>query len=195
MFTVNVIGGPQAVDDFVAINSGTTQIGIDVLGNDQITDNLIPSVRAVTQPNDGIITFNESNSTFTFEVNESFVDLNQFQYEICYECDGNDLCSQAIVSIELRDTSCLVPSLITPNGDGFNDELVINCLRGEDFPDAEMIIYNQWGDEVYRRKPYGNGVWWDGTYNGEPVTDGTFYYLFTKESGGSVTRGYITVYR
>lgn len=195
MFTVNVIGGPVANDDFVAINSGTTEIGIDFLVNDEITDNVIPSVRAVTQPNDGVITFDESNSTFLFTVNESFVDLNQFQYEICYECDGADLCSQAIISIELQDTSCVVPSLITPNGDGFNDELIINCLRGEDFPDAEMIIYNQWGDEMFRRKPYGNGVWWDGTYDGRPVTDGTYYYIFRKESGDSVNRGYITVYR
>ncbi len=195
MFTVNVIGAPTAMDDFVAINSGTTEIGIDILGNDGINPNVTPSVRAVTQPNDGTITFDEMTQTFLFAVDESFIDLNQFQYEVCYNCDGNDLCSQAIVTIELQDTSCMVPSLLTPNNDGFNDELIINCLRGEDFPNAEMIIYNQWGDEVYRRKPYGNGVWWDGTYNGEPVTDGTFYYLFTKETGGSVTRGYLTVYR
>ncbi len=194
-FVVNVTGAPVAIDDFVAINSGTTEIGIDILGNDELTENVIPSVRAVTQPNDGVITFDDINQTFLFAVDESFVDLNQFQYEICYECDGMDLCSQAIVTIELQDTSCMVPSLITPNDDGFNDELIINCLRGEDFPDAEMIIYNQWGDEVYRRKPYGNGVWWDGTYNGDPVTDGSYYYLFTKETGGSVTRGYLTVYR
>ena len=194
-FTINVIGGPVANDDFVAINSGTTEIGIDILGNDELTTNVDPTVRAVTQPNDGVVTFNEAEQTFLFSVNESFIDLNQFVYEVCYECDGDDLCSQAIVTIELQDTSCMVPSLITPNNDGFNDELIINCLRGEDFPDAEMIIYNQWGDEVYRRKPYGNGVWWDGTYNNDPVTDGTFYYLFTKETGGSVTRGYLTVYR
>ncbi len=195
LFTVNVIGGPVANDDFVAINSGTTEIAIDILRNDELTADVDPAVRPVTQPNDGVVTFDETTQTFVFAVNESFVDLNQFQYEVCYECDGNDLCSQAIVTIELQDTSCVVPSLITPNDDGFNDELIINCLRGEDFPDAEMIIYNQWGDEVYRRKPYGNGVWWDGRYNGAPVTDGSYYYLFTKETGGSVTRGYLTVYR
>ena len=195
MFTINVIGEPNAMDDFVAINSGTTEIGIDILGNDGLTPGTIPNVTAVTQPNDGTITFNEAEQTFLFSVDESFIDLNQFQYEVCYECDGIDLCSQAIVTIELQDTSCTVPSLITPNNDGFNDELIINCLRGEDFPEAEMIIYNQWGDEVFRRKPYGNGIWWDGTYNDEPVTDGTFYYLFTREPGGSVSRGYLTVYR
>lgn len=195
MFIVNAIGGPVAVDDFVAINSGTTEIGIDILINDQITDNVIPNVRAVTQPNDGTITYDDVSQTFLFAVNESFVDINQFQYEVCYECDGTDLCDLAIVTIELQDTSCMVPSLITPNNDGFNDELIINCLSGDDFPDAEMIIYNIWGDEIYRRKPYGNGVWWDGTFNGDPVTDGSFYYLFTKETGGSVTKGYLTVYR
>ena len=193
--TINVTGAPVAVEDFVAINSGTTQISINVLDNDQITPNVNPSVRAVTQPNDGVVTFNETDQVFLFDIAENFVDLNQFQYEVCYECDGTDLCSQAIVTIELQDTSCTVPSLITPNNDGFNDELIISCLRGEEFPDSEMVIYNQWGDEIYRRKPYGNGVWWDGTYNGEPVSDGTYYYLYTKETGGSVTRGYLTIYR
>jgi len=195
MFLVSVLGTPEASDDFVAINSGTTEVFIDILINDEILENVTPTVTAVTQPNNGVITFEESNQTFLFEVDESFVDLNQFQYEVCYECDGEDLCSQAIVTIELQDTSCIVPSLITPNGDGFNDELIINCVRGDDFPEAEMIIYNQWGDEVFRRKPYGNGIFWDGTYNGDPVVDGTYYYLFTLEEGGSVSRGYLTVFR
>ena len=193
--TIDVIGAPVANDDFVAINSGTTEIGIDILENDEITENVTPVVRALTQPNDGVVAFDDLSQTFLFSVNESFVDINQFLYEVCYECDGADLCNQAIVTIELQDTSCMVPSLITPNNDGFNDELIISCLRGDDFPNAEMIIYNQWGDEVYRRKPYGNGEWWDGTYNEDPVTDGSYYYLFTKETGGSVTRGYLTVYR
>ena len=70
MFTVNVIGGPVAVDDFVAINSGTTEIGIDILGNDEITSNVNPSVRAVTQPNDGTITFDEPTQTFLFAVDD-----------------------------------------------------------------------------------------------------------------------------
>jgi len=192
--TINTVGAPEANDDFVAINEQTTEIAFNVLSNDVITMGAIPIVEAVTQPNNGTLTY-DGNGVFTFQVGDNFPDLNQFQYQVCYECNGADLCSTAIVTIEVQDTSCVVPTIITPNNDGFNDELIISCLRGEDFPDAEMTIYNQWGDEVYRRKPYGNGVWWDGTYNGNPVTDGTFYYIFKKTNNDDPSRGYITVYR
>lgn len=191
---INTVGEPEANDDFVAINEETTEIAFNVLSNDIITMGTIPTVEALTQPNNGTLTY-DGDGVFSFAVGDNFPDLNQFQYELCYECNGEDLCNTAIVTIQLQDTSCVVPSIITPNDDGFNDELIISCLRGEDFPDAEMTIYNQWGDEVYKRKPYGNGVWWDGTYNGDPVTDGTFYYIFTKSNNDTATRGYITVYR
>lgn len=192
--TITTIGEPIANNDVVNINNETTEISFNVLSNDSIASGVTPEVTATSQPPNGTLTYN-GDGIFTFGVGSGFNNIGQFQYEVCYDCQGSSLCSTAIVTIEVQDTSCTVPTLITPNNDGFNDELVISCLSGEDFPDAEMIIFNQWGDEVYRRKPYGNNVWWDGTYNGNPVTDGTYYYIFKRTEDGTAEKGYITVYR
>jgi gliding motility-associated-like protein len=85
--------------------------------------------------------------------------------------------------------------VITPDNDGFNEFLIIDCLRAgaSQFPDNELIILNQWGDEIYRASPYDNT--WDGTYEGEPVPDGTYFYIFKESDGVPVQKGFITVIR
>jgi gliding motility-associated-like protein len=67
-----------------------------------------------------------------------------------------------------------IPTVITPNGDGVNDTWVIKNL--ETYHQAEIQIFNRWGNEVYHNTgPYtGN---WDGTYNGQPLPDGAYFYV------------------
>lgn len=65
-------------------------------------------------------------------------------------------------------------TVITPNGDGYNDLWYIKpvILPGESY---EVMIYNRWGDEVYSSSTYAND--WDGTYEGEPLPQGAYYYV------------------
>jgi large repetitive protein len=88
--------------------------------------------------------------------------------------------------------SCKIPSIITPNDDGLNDELKIPCLS-DDNPDSEIMIFNEWGDRVYFAKPYRNN--WRGTYKSEPLPDGTYFYVFTAQSYSTVQKGSITIFR
>ncbi|WP_436491547.1 gliding motility-associated C-terminal domain-containing protein [Chitinophaga sp. ARDCPP14] len=62
-----------------------------------------------------------------------------------------------------------IPNVITPNGDGRNDKLVIKGL--ENYPASSIAIYNRWGNEVYYNSSYHNE--WDG--NG--LTESTYYYV------------------
>lgn len=55
------------------------------------------------------------------------------------------------------------PNAFTPNNDGKNDFF----LKGYD-----LVILNRWGQELYRGK---DG--WDGTYKGDKVSPGTYYYV------------------
>lgn len=65
--------------------------------------------------------------------------------------------------VELTITVADFPNAFTPNGDGRND----NFLKG-----FELVIINRWGQELYK------GVdGWDGTFNGERVSPGTYYYI------------------
>ncbi|KAA5531680.1 gliding motility-associated C-terminal domain-containing protein, partial [Paenimyroides baculatum] len=72
---------------------------------------------------------------------------------------------------------------VTPNGDGYNDELV---LKGIDcYPGNRVDIYNRWGVLVYETKNYNsNGNTFKGYANGRVTVSkdsmlptGTYYYV------------------
>jgi len=62
----------------------------------------------------------------------------------------------------------------SPNGDGINDGWQIENL--EDFPDVVVEIYNRWGQLLFTSEP-GYKDPWEGTFNGNPVPVGTYYYI------------------
>ncbi len=84
-----------------------------------------------------------------------------------------------------------IPNAITPNGDGVNDVWNIRYL--ELFPNNEIIVMNRWGDIVYSLNPYT--IPWDGRYNGNPVPDGTYYYIIKLKDVSKVLNGPLTVVR
>ena len=95
-------------------------------------------------------------------------------------------------------------NVITPNGDGTHDELMIEGL--ENFPDNTIRIYNRWGVLVYTTKAYNTeGNVFDGSSQGRvtikqerdlPV--GTYFYIldYTDVVGNSNTKtGYLYLNR
>ena len=89
--------------------------------------------------------------------------------------------------------TCTAPNIITPNGDGINDAFVIPCLETGNFLQNEVSIFNQWGDEIYRSAPYNND--WRGTYNGEDVPAGTYYYVIAFDRNTEPTAGFLVIER
>ena len=79
-------------------------------------------------------------------------------------------------------------NVITPNGDGINDKLVIKNL--EKFVPCKLNIYNSSGENIYSSTNYQNN--WDGTYKGKFLPEGTYYYgLETKD--GKLYKGAINI--
>ncbi len=107
---------------------------------------------------------------------------------------------EELVSIRVDDgTICLEAStIITPEGDGFNEEFMIGCLSR--YSDNRLEIYNRWGQLVYLADNYNNGNLWRGTNrrDGE-VPDGVYFYVFKyvdPSTGGEQTqKGAVTVLR
>jgi gliding motility-associated-like protein len=85
--------------------------------------------------------------------------------------------------------------VITPDGNGANDEFIIFCI-GE-FPDNFLQIYNRWGQLVYETENYDNS--WSGkTKNGQDLPEGPYYYVieFRDPDNNLVQRkGSITILR
>ena len=81
-------------------------------------------------------------------------------------------------------------SLFTPNGDGINDywHLPFIDLLGE----VSVKVYNRQGKLVYDSKAYAND--WDGTYNGNPLPEGAYYYIIDSETGGLI-KGVVNIVR
>ncbi len=190
---IAVAEDPLAVADDYSVSPGDS-ITFDVSENDVVTSSISTTVSVLTPPLSeirGTLVVN-ADGTMTYTAPEGFAGTVQFIYQICNNC-MSESCATAAVTITIIDDSCLVPNVITPNGDDVNDALVIGCLEGN-FPDSEIQIFNRWGDEVFYAQPYLND--WKGTWEGKDLPDGTYYYIFTPDVGiGEVDKGYITIFR
>ncbi|WPV66730.1 Ig-like domain-containing protein [Chitinophaga sp. LS1] len=82
-------------------------------------------------------------------------------------------------------------NLLTPNGDGKNDKWIINDLSR--YPNNDLTIYDRTGRVVYHQKNYSNE--WNGTYNGSPLAEGTYYYILKADGYNTPAKGFITIIR
>lgn len=79
------------------------------------------------------------------------------------------------VEIVVLENKIIVPNVITPNGDGVNDYLVIKGLQY--YPHSTLNIFDRWGKEVYTTTNYTNN--WDGG----DQSDGVYFYILTLNTG------------
>jgi large repetitive protein len=103
--------------------------------------------------------------------------------------------SSAKVAIDVNGNdvnACFIPNLVTPNGDGDNDSFYIPCA--DSYPESELTVYNRLGSQVYNTRNYKND--WQGTYNGELLPAGTYYYTYKLKPADSTCQiGYLTIIR
>jgi gliding motility-associated-like protein len=81
--------------------------------------------------------------------------------------------ASVIVTVLPAQPDVIVPNLLTPNGDGFNEFL--NITNIDIYPLNELYIFNAYGQVIYQASPYNNE--WAATFNGTKVPDGTYYYI------------------
>ena len=76
-------------------------------------------------------------------------------------------------------SSIIIPNIITPNGDGFNDEFRVKSVG---LGREEMMIYNRWGKKVFTWNQV-NG-YWDGKDASREYSDGVYFYVFSADGAG-----------
>jgi len=174
---INYLEPPVARnDDYVLDFQGN--FVFDPTENDEMADGAEVNF---TELPAGSEVIDNGDGTFTFRAPPNFVGEVEVRYEI-----SNEGCAASLGLIYFligEDAACVPPNIFTPNGDGMNDMFVVPCLiDGSRFPDSQVTIYNQWGDEVYRSgKPYTSD--WDGTFQGNQLPVATYFY--TIDFGGS----------
>ena len=91
------------------------------------------------------------------------------------------------------ETDVYIPNAFSPNGDGVNDILYVRSNYIDEFT---MIIYNRWGQEVFKTSSLGQG--WDGKFNNQDLSpDAYAYYILVKCTDGEeyTKRGNISLLR
>ncbi len=104
------------------------------------------------------------------------------------EADRNSHDNEALATVEIIELT--IPNVFTPNGDGVNDLFVIRGI--ELFPQHRLVIFNRWGNEIYRSDNYRND------WNGGGISEGTYYYVLevkTQNGRWQTFKGFITIIR
>jgi len=84
----------------------------------------------------------------------------------------------------------IIPNVFTPNGDGFNDLLVIKGLR----KGSALYVYDRTGKEVFYSTDYTHD--WDGRdKKGEELPPGTYWYVLVPSHLNEVFKGFIYLKR
>jgi gliding motility-associated-like protein/uncharacterized repeat protein (TIGR01451 family) len=76
------------------------------------------------------------------------------------------------VSVNVTSVNLDAPNVVTPNGDGKNDFLIVPGI--ENYPGSKVSIYNRWGNEVYHSENYDND------WAGRGLSEGTYFYMLNR---------------
>jgi gliding motility-associated-like protein len=184
----------------------TDSQGCTVTGSAQITQPAILALDAVPtearcpDSNDGSIALSISGGTSPYSViwNDGITTQNRTgllpgTYSVVVT-DMNS-CAQPL-STEvgyIGAFDCLIiPDIITPNNDGYNDEWRIRNI--DIYPDAEVRVYNRWGKMIFKTKNI-SGNPWNGRYKGKLVPTDSYHYILYLNDGSEPRSGVISVIR
>ena len=98
------------------------------------------------------------------------------------------------------DADIVVFNSFTPDGDGVNDQWVIEDI--ESFPDNTVRLFNRWGNLIYEETGYNNQdrAWNAERTNGvgfgsDRVPDGTYFYVIDLGDGSPSRSGFVVIKR
>ncbi len=183
---VPVLDPPVANMDTDTILENQTVL-LNVMGNDDF-EGTIDTLYIVEQSDNGTVIVTAANEIIYTPTPEycNMVSPDEFRYAICNE--GG--CDTTTVNVYIACDELEVKNAFSPNNDGINDSFVIEGVEG--FPNNELLIFNRWGNMIYKMSGYDNS--WIGTFDGKDIPDGTYFYLFD-EGNGNIRSGYIQIQR
>lgn len=128
--------------------------------------------------------YQSSNGRFTIPAGNSNI---YYLSQVSGECES----ARTAVAVKFNLSQNDIPNTISPNGDGINDYWNIKEL--ENYPGAEVEVFNRYGQQVFYSKGYARPF--DGTSNSKPLTAGVYYYIINLHLPCSLISGYLTIIR
>jgi gliding motility-associated-like protein len=128
------------------------------------------------------------DTMYTYYPNTDYMGRDSMTYTLVTPCGNTGSAYIFILTEELK-----VPEIISPNGDGKNDVLIIDGIHY--FPGNMLQIFNRLGHVVYEQRDYNND--WGGYSNrgalfgNKPLPAGTYYYTLIYNEGKNRQAGFI----
>ncbi len=184
----------QTTQDIKAVHAGTYKVLIDDVNGctalvqgeikqpDDLSFGFAVSEVSCKDNHDGKVEMTNSGATppyvYAWSNGASSKDLSDLlgnNYTITVT-DAHACPFSATVTVPTNPKACInvitIPNAFSPNGDNTNDVWVI---RDSDlYPDIRVKVINQWGETIFSSTGYK--VPWDGTFKGNNVSGGTYYY-------------------
>jgi len=182
-----------ANNDQVSMPINSTETIDALLNDDLLGQNCTLEINLA--PINGIADIIDNKIVYTPDA--AYTGSDHIFYTVCVE-NCPTMCASAQVDIEINlsaGDTCIIPNLITPNDDNLNDVLILDCINTIN-ENSKLMIYNQWGGLVFEASPYLND--WSGSYDqnpDHPLPDGTYFYIFWKDTSKEPQKGFITLFR
>lgn len=135
--------------------------------------------------------FGDGNSSTAFSPEHKYEATGEFRVTLYVTNDigCTDSISRAYYKV-IPDLLLDIPNAFSPNGDGINDRWEIDGLKAR--PNATTEIFNRYGQIVFKGIGFSP---WDGTWKGQLMPFGTYYYLIKTAPGEKPYSGWVTLLR
>ncbi len=151
------------------------EFSIAIMADAQITLGDLQVVRL--QSNFPINTVEWQSPLVAFRNQTDFSFLPTSAFPISATASDDNGCESSALHVFTMDkeVNIYVPNIFSPNGDGVNDTFDIGSYgRSLDFIN-EFKVYDRYGNSVYDYH-LNNQSMWDGTFRGDAVAEGVYYY-------------------
>jgi gliding motility-associated-like protein len=218
------VDGIMATDNSPAVAAGLhTFLVTDANGctADAQTNVDIPGAIVLTLPTDTLVELGQS-LTITAQTNLNVWDQLNWSPRVdttCNNCltqtwtplvtqvvtitlvDTSGCAAKASILVKVdRGTKLYVPSVFSPDGDGFNDFWTISA--GISVKTLDLVrIFDRWGTQLYEwNDPVDPNTWtgWDGNYRGDKAPPAVYvYYMWVTLANGEkeLKKGDLTILR
>ncbi len=159
-----------AQHDAYTILAGNDLRNFDVVANDLVSESSDLIVMDLDEPISGNL-IELSNGVFDYFPDIGFIGVDSFHYEICNQ--ACNFCDEATVILTINLGEGEENAIITPNGDGRNDDFAPEVIY--QFPNNQFRVFNRWGEKVYEEYNYIGG-WYGKNQKGEDLPEATYYY-------------------
>ncbi len=156
---------------------------IEVLANDQLEGDVSSLVISAQSRGAARI---DARNRIHYDAPEDWCGNDSLSYIVC-TASG---CEEAAVKIQVSCEKLIVFTGFSPNGDGVNDHFTVLGL--ENHPDNQLVIFNEYGHEVFTKTGYTND--WAGVSHGSLLSTGTYYYVLTVKNYAMLS-GYVQLQR